>query len=405
MVAHQEGRIACRPCDRSYKALGWAKKAVAWLTIVALFGSGIFSSVSATEQANGKGATDDSQPALAIEAEAVIGPSAARKIVVDLGSLPTDRPAKLTLHIVNHTGEKLNYDEVQVSCGCMQAELHNAVIEDGKAGICGLILDTRSKQRSQVISMPIRLSNSKAPHEHCVILFKAYLQGYLGFIEPYVTRELGRGQPSTEIAIPFAATVPVGGDEVEVSLNPVLGTTRIEAVEEEKDRWNVLLTVRSDDIPKEGLATVVTIKDAVSARQSQCTLMICHDHAVQISPRTIRVSQDKDSFTFNGSCIVTIRDLAASASDAGTVGRSSLNSTSSAGLPIVSAMIRGTEALVKVQRLSDEHFRVAVQIPGEVFEAPEAQDAPNGLKIDWSISSKAGAIQTTTPVAVMPRGL
>jgi len=349
-------------------------------------------------------------PASATRDTAVINDSVAlghrSKIhTVDLGELPTDRPVELNLRIVNDSPDVMVYDTVEVSCSCIRARLDHAMIEPGKESICRILLDTTQKQSSHLLLVPVKLVNSDKPVDFSIINLKAHLEGYLGFGEPYSSSELTPGEEMTEIVIPFIATPPVVGDLVQVELVPSIATHHIEpagGTVGRKDNWSLRLKVRSKDIPKEGLAVAITLADYATDRNARSVLMLRHNVPASINPRSIRLARMQGDEDFSGNCILTIRSPAPT----GPNDTDEVRSVASQGgiapvtVPIVSAAINGRRITADVRSMNHEHFRISVRISPELLDELTAGDASNKLAIDWSVSSKGGAFQLSTPIIV-----
>jgi hypothetical protein len=334
-----------------------------------------------------------------IQAEAVLGFPVERPVSVDLGDLPTDRDVTVTLRIMNQSGAKIDYDEVQVSCACIQAQLEHVVIDQGKSGICRLTIDTSSKQRARIVNMPIKLFNSNSPDSYSIINLKGYLEGYLGFLDPFMTADLKRDQEFNEVSIPFAATAPVSGDKIEIIQRPAAGTYHIEPSDRENDLWNLRLSIKTSTVPPEGMAIGITIADPVLDRKSECTVMLRHDRGIVINPRTLRLTQNDDVFT--GNCIMTIRDADRTAGDDNRTGVET-GATTAAGVPLVSATMNGESVRLTLRRMSDEHFRLSLTVSSEAIERMQAQqDSVDARGITWSVSTKSGSRQVFTPVSVV----
>lgn len=355
--------------------------------------------VSFAEQQGQATAPEKSKPALVINAEVSLGHHS-KSHAVDLGELPSDRPVELALRIINDSAEIMVYDKVEVSCACIRATLDHGVIEPGKESVCRVLLDLTQKQRSQLFHVPVKLANSEKSVDFSVIHLRGYLQGHLGFSEPYFTSELSRGEDVTELTVPFIATPPIAGDLVQVELAPSIASYRIEPASGKKDTWNLLLKVRSHDVPKEGLAVSLTLDDYATDRSANGVLMLRHDRAVSISPRSIRLAKDEGGEQFSGSCILTVRTSASTGPSDEVRPVAAQRISTPVSVPIVSASINGKTITTDVRSMNDEHFRVSVRISAALVDELTTDDASRTLEIDWTVSTKRGAFQFSTPFVV-----
>ena len=304
------------------------------------------------------------EKAFPVKASIVIrGPADGSVYQAPIGDVPTDRPVDLELTIVNASDERFNFNDVQVSCTCVRVSIPRSVLEPGKEIVCNALIDTRSKQRTHQFRVPIKLWDSTLKTEEIIVVLTGYLNGYLGFIDPFTVAEVSRSKRLVEVAVPFTATAPIAGELVHVEQHPKVGEYRFEAVKGTKESWNLILLVRPEDVPPEGIATELTLDDFATGRQAQCKLMLGHDTAARLSPRTLRLTSTQDE-DFVGRAILSIRRPESEDQDASLIASDQNDSAGEAsGMPIVSATIAGKPVAVSTKKMNDEHFRLTVRVP------------------------------------------
>ncbi len=324
------------------------------------------------------------------------GPADGSVYPASLGQLPFGRPVKLELTIANASNDRYNFDEAQVSCSCIKAEVPTGALEPGKTIRCNILLDTSKRQRTHQLSISLKLFDSTGKTEEIIVVLKGYLHGFLGFVDPYISANVSSSDQSADIRVPYTATRPIEGQLVDVKQDPEIGELRIEKRGKSPEKWEVVLKVDPKQIPTQGVATSLTIDDALTGRSTESTLVVTHQSSIRINPRTVRLFKESDANSYSGFAILTIRKPKVNAESSNESPSDQEKDTNHN--PVVSARFGGKNVSLTLKRLNEDHLRIVLKVPSAMAEEVLASSTGGTPKLHWSVSSKTGARQITSPI-------
>ncbi len=312
---------------------------------------------------------------------------------VELDKVPAGAEGVARIRIKNPESFDLPIREVTASCGCTRAELMNDRIP--AMGETELVIQIRSPAASTagvfMGRISLEIDGERVDHKQLKridINLHYPISGLLCFRSPLVTINLVDTKPY-RLELPFVSSIDTHPNKLLLETTGILEGVPGH-VETTSGENRIVLILDSKEATNLGTHGRVLLRDPVSGKADEMTVVVYKNELVTLSPRTLRFAKTApDSTDYVAHGVIRVKKVSADAGSDSTATQTEELATVTNNIPTqVDAYIDQQKLKMKVQPINKHFFRVQFAVPVIDLETIEGGTEVDRLKsIQWRLIS------------------